>query len=56
MCLHDSDPDYYYMKGVMSDHIAPTGSCRLVRVSRNITETWTEYETPSMQASGGTIE
>jgi len=56
MCLHHTTPDYYDIKGVLTDYSAPTGNCRLVRVSRNAPGTWTEYETNTMQANGGAVE
>lgn len=64
MCLHDSDPDFYYLKGVLSSQFSSDctpqilpGECRLVRVSRNISSprTWTEYSTLTM-GNGGAIE
>jgi len=55
MCLHDTTPDYYDIKGVFTDYQGPTGICRLVRVSHNAPGTWTEYETNTMQANGGAV-
>ena len=56
MCLQDSDPDYYYIKGVFTDTDTLTGACSLIRVSRNTPGTWTEYQTQSMSTNGGAIE
>jgi len=55
-CVHDITDDYYYMKAVLTAGFAPTGLCRLFRVSRKTPGTWNEYQTPEMYANGGAIE